>query len=246
MKTRVLIVDDEQEARNVLSALLKKHQEIEVVAEANDVDTGIVKFLEHRPDIVFLDVQMPRKDGFAFVDSLKTSLNGTSIIFVTAYQKFAVEAIKHSAFDFLLKPVSQLDLQQTIERYKEQSRGNMQIKVEKLLNNLAYNRKIKLDTRTGFAIIDTEEILHIRADGNYSKIYCSSGRVTLSTITLKNMEVILKEYQGFYRINRSEIVNINYLSIFDRTKRKCVLYADNQNYEFKIARERVKEFEALV
>ncbi len=246
-KTTVLIIDDEQEAREVLIALLLKFPEIEVVDQLADVDSGIVSFLKYKPNIVFLDVQMPKKDGFEFINHLQDYLIDTTIIFITAYHKYAIEAIKHSAFDFLLKPINQKELQRTIERFhKTSNRHNLQVDIQNLLQNLNNQQKIKLNIRSGFELIKPEDILYLEADGNYTVIYCALGKSTVSTLNLKKLEDILQEYPYFLRISRSILINTNYLSSFNRKNKKCMLFANSKSYELKVSRERLKDFERLL
>ena len=246
-KTTALIIDDEQEAREVLIALLQRFPEIEVVAQAIDVDSGIIAFLEHKPDLVFLDVQMPKKDGFEFINHLQDYIIDTSVVFITAYHKFAIEAIKHSAFDFLLKPINQNELSETIKRFHEtNNKNNFQHDIQHLLAKLNEHKKIKLNTRNGFELIKPEDILYLEADHNYTTIYCALGKSTVSTLNLKKLEDLLNEYHYFLRISRSTIINTNYLSTFDRKNKKCLLFANSKAYELKVSRDKLKDFDRLL
>ena len=241
---KAMVIDDEQEAKDVLLAMLKKIPEIDVVATASDVDSAILEFLEHKPDIVFLDVQMPRKDGFAFVEALHTSLNDTTIIFITAYQRYAIDAIKHSAFDFLLKPVAPLELIRAIDRYKEKHKFDKP-DIGKLLDNLKKNNKVKLKTRTGFELINSEEIIYIEAESNYAHVHMLLDREFVVTQTLKNLKSILGENAPLLQISRSTVINTNFLVSFDRIHRKCKLIAGQNAFELKVSRERLKEFDKI-
>ena len=246
-KTTAIIIDDEQEASDVLCRLLQKFPEIEVVDQLAEVDAGIVSFIKYKPDIVFLDIQMPKKDGFEFINHLQDNIVNTTIIFITAYHKYAIEAIKHSAFDYLLKPINQNELKATLERYWEvNNRNNLQVDIQHLLQNLNNNQKIKLNTRNGFELIKPEDILYLEADHNYTNIYCSLGKSTVSTLNLKKLEDMLQEYHYFLRISRSTIINTNYLSTFDRKNKKCLLFSDSKIYTLKISREKLKDFDSLV
>jgi len=246
-KTTVIIIDDEQEARDVLIRLLQKFPKIEIIDQLADVDSGIVSFLKSKPNIVFLDVQMPKKDGFAFIDHLQDYLIDTTIIFITAYHKYAIEAIKHSAFDFLLKPINQNELSRTINRYKEtKSKNNLQLDIQNLLTNLDNHKKIKLNTRNGFELIKPEDIIYLEADNNYTTIYCTLEKKTVSSLNLKKLEDILQKYHFFLKISRSIIINTNYLSTFDRTNKRCILFTNSKTYNLKVSREKVKDFDRLI
>ena len=241
---KTLVIDDEQEAREVLVSMLSKIPDIEVVAEAADVDSGIIKFLEYAPDVVFLDVQMPRKDGFTFVEDLHASLADTTIIFVTAYQQYAIDAIKHSAFDFLLKPVVPVDLVKALDRYEEKKNFEKP-DINKLFEKLNKNHKIRLNTRTGFELVNTDDIIYIEAESNYAHIHLVLGREFVVTQTMKNLNMILKEYAPFLQISRSMVINTDYLVNLDRVRRKCRLIAGSDIYELKVSRDRLKEFDKM-
>ncbi len=243
-RIKAMIIDDEQEAREVLISMLNKIHDVEIVTEAADVDSGIVKFLEYVPDIVFLDVQMPRKDGFAFVEDLHTSLADTTIIFITAYQQYAIDAIKHSAFDFLLKPVAPVELIKTIERYKEK-KNLEKPDINRLLKKLNKNHKIKLNTRTGFELVNPVDIIYIEAESNYAHIHLVLDREFVVTQTMKNLKKILEEYVPFLQVSRSAVINTDYLMSLDRVQRKCKLITGSRTYELKVSRNRLKEFDKI-
>ena len=246
-KITAIIIDDEIEARDILSLLLEKFSEIKIVDKLADVDSGIISFLKYKPDIVFLDIQMPKKNGFIFIDYVQDYLIYTTIIFITAYHKYAIEAIKHSAFDYLLKPVNQEQLKKTIQRYHiSNKRNNLQTDIQYLLQKLNDSKKIKLNTRNGFELINPEDILYLEADGRYTNIYCKLGKNILSTLILKDLEALLQEYSYFLRISRSIIINTGFLSSYDRTNKKCVLFADSKSYILKISRDKLKEFERFI
>jgi two-component system LytT family response regulator len=245
-KITCIIIDDEQESRDLLEELLRKFPEIEVLDRLSNVDDGLVAFLKFKPLLVFLDVQMPQKDGFEFINAIQDLNIKSCIVFTTAYHQYAIEAIKHSAFDYLLKPVNQNDLQKTIERFHSQcNETDTKQNINELLNHLNKHKKIKLNTRTGFELVDPENILYIQADGNYSYIYCTMGHKMTTTQNLGSIENLLPE-DNFFKISRSHIINTNYLTTVDRKHKICRLSVNGVGHELPIAKDKIKELEEFL
>jgi two-component system, LytTR family, response regulator len=241
-----IIIDDEQEARDLLESLLHKFPEIQVIQKLSNVDDAIKSFIKNKPMLVFLDVQMPQKDGFEFIHAIKEFDIKTCIVFITAYHQFAIEAIKHSAFDYLLKPVNQSDLQKTIERFRSKcEETDIKKNIDELLHQLQNHKKIKLFTRTGFELVNPENILYLEADGNYSYIYCVSGNKMTSTLNLGSIENILPK-DNFFRISRTFIINTLHLSVVDRKHHICKLSANGAGHELTIAKDRVRLLEEFL
>jgi len=145
---KALIVDDEEEARNLLERLLYRIPGIEVIGKASSADNALEMVINCLPDLVFLDVQMPEKNGFELVDYFKKYLLNTRVIFVTAHAEFAINALKVSAFDYLLKPVLINQLTETIQRYKvERMHESKDRKVDMLLELANKPCKLKFNTR---------------------------------------------------------------------------------------------------
>jgi len=171
-KIRVVIIDDEAEGRDVMQHLLTSFREIDIAAIAESADSGLEAILRTKPDMVFLDIQMPKKSGFDLVQQLVQMHLSPVIVFVTAFDQFAIKAIRFAAFDFLTKPVDPDELQQTILRFKAKKESfDFNSRVKTLLEQLNPGRKIRFNTRSGFIAVNPEEILYIHADGNYSELY---------------------------------------------------------------------------
>ncbi|MFZ4465163.1 MAG: LytR/AlgR family response regulator transcription factor, partial [Bacteroidales bacterium] len=169
-KVRTIIIDDEQEAREVLQNLLATITDIQLIAMVENAEKGKKVILDTQPDLVFLDIRMPRKSGLDLAKELIDKQLNTTIVFVTAYDKFAIEAIRVAAFDYLLKPVDMDELHRVIQRFKiEKQMDNLDNRLFTLLKHFDHDTKIRMNTRTGFILVDPAEIIHIEADGNYSK-----------------------------------------------------------------------------
>lgn len=238
-----MLVDDEEEARNLLERLLKRISGIEVVGKAASADEATEMIITYRPELVFVDVQMPEKSGFQLVDFMKKLSLTTTVVFVTAHAEFAINAMKVAAFDYLLKPVLMTDLKETILRYRA---GKLQQK-----NSVADKQpavkpaKLKFNTRTGYILISPDEIMFCEADVNYTNIYFNKNDHEIVTINLGKMEEILAPYP-FYRISRSILINRSFLSRADRQRKQCVLIKGGEKISLDIPPNHIRQLEKLL
>jgi len=215
MDIRAIIVDDEEEARDVLERLLIRQGSIQVAGKATNVDEGLEMIIREKPDIVFLDIQMPEKDGFELVKELRNLNLNTTIIFTTAHIEYSINAMKVAAFDYLLKPVSFDELKETIQRFMCEQNHDLTKKVDVLLDALNKPEKICFNTRTGYIYIAPEDIIHCQADVNYTEIHLGKERKEVVTVNIGKVEELLQNYK-FYRISRSHLINTQYLTKADR------------------------------
>ncbi len=241
---RVLIVDDEPEARDLLTMLLEPVKGVKIVGYAENVDEALVQVAQNAPDLILLDIQMPRKNGFKLVESLRDSEYYLGIIFITAYDEYAIKAVKASAFDYLLKPVDPELLKDAIWRFREEKQNKMlNERVDNLLNNLGLGRRIKVNTRTGFLVIDPEEIVCCTADGNYTEIVMANGRVEIISSNLGSMEKELAD-DSFFRASRSALINITHLTHVNSKTAICRLQGESV-VEITVARNRLRKLEKI-
>ncbi|HPE55962.1 MAG TPA: LytTR family DNA-binding domain-containing protein [Bacteroidales bacterium] len=235
-----LIVDDEEKARNLLENLVMEMSNIEIIAKASSVDQAFQMVLDLIPDIVFLDVEMPEKNGFELLKLLKNSIHSPFIVFITAYDKYAIEAFRYAAFDYLLKPVDKNDLHQTIVRILEQKvQIDFSQRVELFFARLDHKHRIKLNTREGYILIDPQEIIYCKADGSYTEIYLKTGVMEISTFNLGKIADHLT-FPNFFRISRSVVINLDFLKEVNRKKKTCILMFNGKNILFEIPRNTIK------
>jgi two-component system LytT family response regulator len=229
-----IIVDDEKEARDILTNLIADHvDDVQIIAQADSADKAIELILAEDPDIVFLDIDMPGKNGFEVAKSISSHNLKCMVIFVTAFNQFAIDAIKCAAFDYLLKPISIGDLKECITRYKGTKRvENLQQSVNKLLNCLNAE-KLPFHNRTGSIFIDPLTIVYCEAEGNYTDIYLDNGTRNTVTQNLGSIETQL-DGRGFSRISRSVNINRRFLHQINRKEKKCILIADGKEYNLEI------------
>ena len=216
---KALIIDDEPSAVNTLRLMLERYlPEIKELKSTNDVQEGLQLINTFKPQLLFLDIQMPMMTGFELLKQIP-EIN-FNIIFTTAHDKYAIDAIRFSALDYLLKPIDADELQNAFTRFSQQQQGISGS--QPLYNNFMYNLNVKdkkdfklaLPTLQGTFFYKPEEIIRLEGEGNYTQFFFADKTSLLTTYTLKNYEDILINY-GFIRIHKSHLVNrahvINYL-----------------------------------
>ena len=199
---KAIIVDDERLARKELFSMLKEFNNIDIVGEADNVDTAIELIKSENPDVIFLDIQMPGKSGFDLINSVDIS---GKIIFVTAFDEFAIRAFEINALDYLLKPINPDRLKNSIERLNEKENGE-DVKKEKL----NYDDHLLLNVNNKLKFINIHSIITVQAAGDYTEVIFENDKKGLTQKTMKEWESRLPE-KHFCRIHRSTIVNLNFV-----------------------------------
>ncbi len=206
---RALLVDDEAAARGHLRArLLEIAPEVEILAEASNIDDGSVAIQQHAPQLVFLDVQMPGGNGFQLLERLgKWDFD---VIFTTAFQRFAIQAIRFSALDYLLKPVQADELRAAVDRSLQRHGTIVPPDQQQFLHNITQRdeRTMKLTVAHGDRsyAISPVDVMWCQADDNYTQLHLKDGRRFMSARTLKDYEEMLSPI-GFIRVHKSAMVN---------------------------------------
>jgi two-component system LytT family response regulator len=237
------VVDDEPAATAEMLTLLKDHEFIEITGVFNDSDKVIQTLKSTCPDIVFLDVQMPGKDGFTVLKEIRSAKLNPYIVFVTAYNEYAVEAIRQSAFDYLLKPVEPAELANTLNRILQQPRENIADKLDKLIESFDHDHKIKLESSGGFLLVEPKDIFYCLADWNYTEVHLTNGQKEIVSMNIGRVEKLLSN-ASFFRISRSAIINLAYIVKVNRILRKCVIKNNGQEVSFSIPRSNIPKLEA--
>lgn len=248
---RAVIIDDETNAREALTNLLRLiSPEVEICGEAKNVDQGIELIKREKPNLVFLDIQMPGKTGFDLLSAFEKVEFG--VIFTTAYQEYAIRAFRFSAIDYLLKPIDPDELQAAVERYKIQIAGvnpqQLQILQEQLDNtrslrlverNKNDNQRIALPTAEGIHFVQMTEIIQCESLGSYTKFHLVKGPAIVVSRLLKEYEEILDNYY-FFRVHQSNIVNLEHIKRYVKGDGGQVWMTDNS--EIEVSRRRKDEF----
>ena len=245
-KIKTIIVDDEPDAIDLLKNLLKDFPEIDIVTTANSTFSAYKAVLEHQPDLLFLDIQMPMESGIELSERLCTLSIHPAIIFVTAYDKYAISAIKHAALDYILKPVNRSELKEAIFRFKTTKQQiKLAEKLDVLYAHFTHPTKLRVNTRTGFFIVDPSEIVYFQAEGNYTEIFTTQGKKELVSSNLgKIIETLPSDL--FYRISRFNIVNLNFISRLDRKSKSCEIGINGTTFNLSIPKNQIKELDILL
>ena len=250
---RTIIVDDEPLARRGLRQMLAPHSDFKVVAEARNGLEAISTVLSLRPDLLFLDVQMPEPDGFGVLKEIGPSLMPL-VIFVTAYDDFAVRAFDAHALDYLVKPIQERRFIETVERVRERIRSNEAIAMSNRLadlleeqNRIAVNRRLVVPTSSGELLLDAAEIDWIEADDYYAAIHTGKRRYLIRE-SLSSLEERLDPAQ-FVRTHRSAIVNIKRVrEVRNEATEMLLILRDGQSVPVsrrrrEILKERLRRFQ---
>ncbi len=215
---RSIIIDDEPQNADVLLKDLESHcPSVQVVSVCHSAKEGIMRIKKEKPDLVFLDIEMPWMNGFEMLEVLQ-DIN-FSIIFTTAHDQFAAKAFRISAVDYLLKPIDAHDLMEAVkkaEKRMDQQHGNENI--ENMLRNFkqpATQQKIALPNKDGYEFAEVSQLLYCQAEGSYTKVFLVSKKVILVSKSLGDIEELLPA-DLFLRIHHSTIININYVTHFVR------------------------------
>ena len=227
---KALLVDDEPRARETLRAILERFfPEVTVLGEASGVDEAFVAITNLKPNTVFLDINMPDGTGF---DLLKLFDNiDFKVVFVTAFEEHALEAIKFSAIDYILKPINTNELRAAIEKLNTtlEESDEISVKLKAFFENVDTTnqgkKKIVLKTCESIHLVSIQSIVRCEADGNYTKVFFENQPKLLISKSLKYFEDMLQEY-GFVRVHQSHLVNINHVVRVDKVDGGVLAFAD--------------------
>jgi len=244
---RAIIIEDEPVSREMLTLMLQRHKaDIEIVDTCSNPTDGIESIAQHQPDLIFLDIQMPKMNGFDMLK--KISDINFEVIFTTAFDRYAINAIRTSALDYLLKPVDDEDLTAAIEKCKERMvEKKTKHQFENLFNNLnnknPLDKTLALASSDGISFVKMCDILRVEANGRYTKFYLLNKETMLISKTLGDFEEILSSNQ-FFRIHDASIINLNHVKKYIRGDGGTVILSDNT--ELDVARRRKEEFIKLI
>ncbi|WP_273569049.1 LytR/AlgR family response regulator transcription factor [Maribacter halichondriae] len=236
-----VIVDDETKALQSLTwELTNFSDEIKVVASFTNPFEALDYLEKNTPDCLFLDIEMPTMDGFQFIQKLKNK--DFPVVITTAYNQYAIKALKNEAIDYLLKPIDTDDLKETIGKIKKYNAKNFTSeRLEKILLNFNSNsldKKIMFSTDGKLLFLESDEILYAESDGNYSTIFLADGQKIVLTKKLKEVNDMLPQ-ESFFRIHNSYIINLNKIKEFLKTDGYVVL---KSNHKIPVSRQKKSDF----
>lgn len=229
-KLKAILIDDEPEALDTLEFLLSEHAAIRVAGKITKPVDVFPAFINEQPDLLFLDINMPGINGIELLSKIRSFDQKITVIFVTAYEHYSSMAVKQHAFDYLLKPIDRQELSNTITNVRTF-----------LKKSEPYNRNILIKTQTKSVVIDPDEIVTLKADGNYTQIALLSGE---EITTSYNMGSIAKKLppNTLIRVNRSLMVNCAIIKSVDRKNRLCTYLNGKQKIETTASINFIKTF----
>lgn len=235
---KAIIIDDEQHCIDRLSHLLQQYHTgtIQLLPPASSVKEGIRLIKENKPQLIFLDVQIHDRTGFDLLRECGPV--DFKIIFTTAYDKFAIQAIKFSAMGYLLKPIDEDDLQEALDKLKEISTEQTSLMAGVIESNLKQpekKKRITIPTGNELLFLNIEDIIRCHSDVNYTTIFKNDKQKIVVAKTLKEFEELLSE-QDFFRIHNSELINLNYIKSYNKGKGGSVILTDGTELEVSTRR----------
>jgi len=241
-KIRALIIEDEQPARDLLKSFLSSFNEIDLIGECSDGFTGLKAINDSKPDLIFLDIQMPKLTGFELLELLDEM---PEVIFTTAYDEYALKAFELNAVDYLMKPFSRQRLRQAvdkvIERFKLKTpaHDNISKLVEHLHEKARPLERIVVKSGSKIQVIPVDSIEQIEAQDDYVMIHSPAGRF-MKKETMSSMEQNLPE-DKFLRIHRSHIVNINQIQRIEQYGKESYLLILKNGNQVSVSKSRIKD-----
>ena len=248
-KLKGIVIDDEKNGRDVIKSLVNTYcAEVDIVAEAGNITDAFAEINTWQPDFVLLDIQMPGGNGFELLK--KFDKIHFDIIFITSYDKYAINAFKFSAVDYLLKPVEIDDLVNAIDKIKQKRAVNdreIYDKYSNFLNNVSSDDKLKniaLQKGDKVYYLKLSDLLFLEAESNYTRLVTKNGETFIQSKTLKYYEDLFQESPLFFRISRSHIVNMSYIKSYSKSE-PCIVTLLN-DHEIEISRRKKTELISLM
>ncbi|MEJ7647069.1 MAG: LytTR family DNA-binding domain-containing protein [Chryseolinea sp.] len=211
-----MLIDDEPDCIRLLAMQLKEHcPQVNVVGQFTSSVEGLNAIRKIKPDVVFLDVEMPEMNGFALLEELDDI--PFSLIFITAYNEFAIKAFRYSALDYLLKPLDSHELQEAVKKAEKRQRIDLG-QIEMLQSQMQrgkHPQKIAVPSQSGVAFIELKDLVYCEADSNYTKLFLTTGKNHLLSKTLREVQQVLEE-RNFLRVHRQFLVNLDHIKMYHK------------------------------
>ncbi len=229
---KAILIDDEMHCLKTLAMLLKEYcANVQVLEKCNDAATGLKAIEMHKPDLVFLDIEMPQMNGFEMLEHL--SQINFAVIFTTGYDRYAIKAFHFSALDYLLKPIEPKELINAVNKVEEQHHIPMAEQFEMLLKKINGNNsgfsKIAVPTAEGFELVPATDVIYFEANDNYTHIFLKNKNKIIACRTLKKIEEQIQDYNFFVRVHNSYMVNLNEVVRYVRGEGGYLVMSNNSS-----------------
>lgn len=245
---KAIIIDDERKARSVLKILIEENcPKITEVFEAQDLLSGVELIKQERPNIVFLDIEMPEHSGLEILNFIEKEDFTLEIIFTTAYSEYAIQAFQLAAVDYLLKPVRPTQVKEAVDKaIKRIGSSQINMRLDELKKSLASSNfnKIGLPFSDGIKFVNFSDIIVLEADGMYTKITTSVTTEILVSKPLKHFVDLLKSHSEFYKPHRSFLINLNYIKEYIKKDGGYIIMDNDKSVS--ISKDKKEEFLTIV
>ncbi|NQU54393.1 MAG: response regulator transcription factor [Bacteroidetes bacterium] len=237
---KVLIVDDEPEARKLLRSLLSEINHIKVVGEAKNAENALFQLVDHYPNLILMDINMPGKSGMELVQLIRKRNIDVPVVFISAYEKYAIEAIRSEVYDFLLKPVERCKLKKIIEKYQRMNSRDLPAKLMEVLDSIKDESKIRINSKHSYVLLNPREIVYCTSENGYTTIYLTNGKTEISNTSLIQIKNKVEKH-NFHRLGRSFLINLDYIRSVNKSTNKCILNNDGNSWEVFASHKSIKE-----
>ncbi len=229
---KAILIDDEMNCLSSLEILLNTHcPSVKILRKCQSARDSLPLIANLQPDLIFLDIEMPVMNGFDLLERIQN--NPVSVIFTTAFDQYAIKAIRYSALDYLLKPIDPKELVQSVHRLEAQrskpSLEQFQFLIDKISQKEHTHKKLAIPNLEGFKMISVDDIIYCEADDNYSHIIFKDDTKILASRTLKEIQSLLDEYHIFIRVHHSFLININEVVQYVRGDGGYVMMSDGSH-----------------
>ncbi|MEP7111411.1 MAG: LytTR family DNA-binding domain-containing protein [Ferruginibacter sp.] len=239
---KAIIIDDEMHCRKTLDILLKEYcPDVQVMDQCPDAQTGLDAIKKFKPDLVFLDIEMPHMNGFEMLEQF--SEIPFAVVFTTGYDQYAIKAFRFSALDYLLKPVEPKELLAAVHKVQTNKKLPETEQFKMLLKHVRgqehHFNKLAVPTSEGFELIPADQLMRCEADDNYTHLYFKNKNKITACRTLKEIEEQLEDFNFFIRIHHSHIVNINEVIKYVRGEGGYVILSDGTSVNVSKSRKEI-------
>jgi two-component system LytT family response regulator len=239
-----IIIDDEPKARNVLRVLIEENcPEVNAIYEAEDLMSGVALIKEIKPQLVFLDIEMPEHSGLEIVNYVNKESFEFEIIFTTAYSEYAIKAFQLAAIDYILKPVRPSQVKQAVDRAVQFiGKSHVNLKLDALQQGMqsASFKKIALPVADGIRFVSFDDLVILEADGMYTKITMLDGSIIVISKPLKHFADLLESYPAFYKPHRSYMIHLKYIKQYVKSDGGYVIM--ETDHSVSIAKDKRDDF----
>lgn len=226
---KAILIDDEPDSIRLLALLLKEYcPQVKIEGQYNSSMEGLQAIRTLKPDVVFLDIEMPEMNGFELLNQLDDIF--FSLIFITAYNEFALKAFRFSALDYLVKPLDASELQEAVKKTEKHQRidqGQIELLRSQLLKQ-QQPQKIAVAFQTGVVFIELKDLVYCEAEGNYTKLFLTNGKNYLLSKTLREVQEVLEE-RNFLRVHRQYLINLDHIKSYHKGEAAYVVMQGDIN-----------------